>query len=770
MNELHSGPNDKTGIQKAVNFPVGFPQHYPFQHEEELHLRDYWNIIMRRKWIVIASLLIVVTTVAIMTFHAKSIYMATTTLKIEKEQTITGKMSDSAYEPDYWYDDETFYQTQLMVLKSKSLATRVVRSMKLPREPKLSADPVLSEKKTEDAATAPSPSHVEEDMDAGLVNGFMGGLVIAQEPKTRIIRLSYVSENPEFAAKAVNATARAYIEFNLENKFEATLHAKEWLEKQLEDMKAKVERAEEALNKYVAQNGIVLLTETASATGESDSKGFSGPTQSIMSKRLAELSSQLVLATTERITKESLYREALRSGSDVSTSVLNASPQVQSARKDYAALQTEYMQLSKIYKPDYPKMVRLKEQMNQVKGRIDDEVSKAVLGLKGDYQAAVKKEESLRSAFDNLRKETLDMNDKMVQYQILKREADTNRELYSGLLQRLKEVGVTATISASNITILDRAEVPKSPYKPDRKKNLALALVLGLFGGLGLAFFVEYLDNTLKTPEDIERTIHLPSLGFVPQLEKSGQLKGVALLTFEGTKSPITEAFRSIATFIMFSSAGRPPKTILVTSPQKGDGKTTTVVNLALSLSQSNDKGKCIVIDADMRRPQIHKIFGLDNSVGLSSFLSGQIEFPENNGFIKKTKFERIDVITHGVVPPDPSELLSSYRMRDLITYLFPLYQFIILDSPPVLGLADSLVMSTFADGVIVVTKAGETPKDAVNQAKKLLLGINAKILGVILNQTKESHLKYGSYYHHYSHYYEDSDKVKKKRRKKDTA
>ncbi|HYA27133.1 MAG TPA: polysaccharide biosynthesis tyrosine autokinase [Thermodesulfovibrionales bacterium] len=767
MGAFHNDPDDKTILQNTVTFPVGFPQHYPFQQEEELHLRDYWSIIMRRKWIVIAFLLIVVSTVAIVTFHAKSIYMATTTLKIEKEHTITGKMGEGAYEPDYWYDDETFYQTQLMVLKSKSLATRVVRSMKLGREPKLSANPDSAEKKIEDIAATAGISPVEEDVDSNLVNGFMGGLVIAQEPKTRVIRLSYVSENPDFAAKAVNATARTYIDFNLENKFEATLHAKESLEKQLEEMKAKVERAEEALNRYVAQNGIVLLTETASASA-SDKRELPGPSESIMSKRLTELSSQLLLATTERITKESLYREALRTGSDVYSSVINANPQVQSARKDYANLQTEYLQQSKIYKPDYPKMVRLKEQMNQLKGRIDDEVSKAVLGLKGDYEAAVKKEESLHSAFDKLRKETLDMNDKMVQYQILKREADTNRELYSGLLQKLKEVGVTATISASNITILDRAEVPKSPYKPDRQKNLALALVLGLFGGLGLAFFVDYLDNTLKTPEDIERIVHLPSLGFVPSLEKKTSSKILPLITLDNTKSPITEAFRSIGTYIMFSSAVRPPKTILVTSPQKGDGKTTTVVNLALSLSQSY--GKCIVVDADMRRPKLHKVLEVNNTVGLSSFLSGQIEFGDNNGFIKKTKFEKLDVITHGVIPPDPSELLSSHRMRDLINALVPFYQFIILDSPPVLGLADSLIMSTFADGVILVAKAGDTPKDAASHAKKLLLGINAKILGIILNQAKESHLKYRSYYHYYSHYYEDSDKVKTKRRKKDTA
>jgi succinoglycan biosynthesis transport protein ExoP len=298
---------------------------------------------------------------------------------------------------------------------------------------------------------------------------------------------------------------------------------------------------------------------------------------------------------------------------------------------------------------------------------------------------------------------------------------------------------------------------------------MMIALMVGLIGGIGLAFFVEYLDNTVKTSDDIEKEISLPSLGLVPQLAKKEEKNVCPIITFEDKKSPLSEAYRSIGTYIQFSSAGRPPKSILVTSARQGEGKTTTVVNIAVTLTHTYGKG--IVIDCDMRKPQLHKIFGVDNSRGLSAFLAGHMEL--DDGLVQKTKVESLDVITSGIIPPNPSELLSSYRFKDLITALFPLYSFILIDSPPVLGLSDSLVLSTMTDGVVMVTRAGSTPKDVAVQAKKLLTGVNAKILGVVLNGMTEADLKYGSYSYYYSHYYGDGyedNKGKRKRRKTDSA
>ncbi|HXX53151.1 MAG TPA: polysaccharide biosynthesis tyrosine autokinase, partial [Thermodesulfovibrionales bacterium] len=405
----------------------------------------------------------------------------------------------------------------------------------------------------------------------------------------------------------------------------------------------------------------------------------------------------------------------------------------------------------------------------QLKMRIDAETRKALEGLRVDYEAALKKENYLSSAMEKYKSEVTGQNEKMVQYQILKREAETNRELYNSLLQRLKEVGLTASLTASNVQILDGAEIPRTPFKPDKKKNLMIALFVGLLGGIGLAFFAEYLDNTVKTSDDVEKEVALPSLGLVPELGKTSGKNERPFITHEDKKSPLAESYRSIGTYIQFSSAGRPPKTILVTSARQGEGKTTTVVNIAVTLVHTYGKG--VVIDSDMRRPQIHKVFDVDNSRGLSSFLTGHIEIDQ--GLIQKTKVEDLDVIPAGIIPPNPSELLSSYRFRDLMTGLSPLYSFIIIDSPPVLGLSDSLLLSTLIDGVILVTKAGSTPKDAAIQARKLLQGVNAKILGVVLNGITEADLKYGSYSYYYSNYYGygyDTGREKKKRRATDHA
>jgi capsular exopolysaccharide synthesis family protein len=433
---------------------------------------------------------------------------------------------------------------------------------------------------------------------------------------------------------------------------------------------------------------------------------------------------------------------------------------IQALKKDYAALEAEYSQQSRTYKADYPKMVRLKEQMNQLKARIDLETKKTVKGLKRDYEAAMKRETYLQASLKKATAEASGMNEKMVQYNILKRDAEANRELYNGLLQRLKETGVSVSLTTSNIQVLDRAEAPRKPQKPNVMLNCMLAVFFGLFGGVGLAFFMEYLDNTFKSQEDLERVVALPSLGIVPDFSKKGGA-GAAAITFEDTRSPLSEAYRSIGTYVQFSSGGRPPKTILVTSANEGEGKTTTAANLAISLARSVGKG--IIVDADMRRARLHRVFDIDNSRGLSAFLAGHIEF--GDGLIHKTGVGNLDAIPSGILPPNPSDLLSSYRMKDLINGLFSLYSFVVIDSPPLLGLSDSCILSTLTDGVIMVTKSGVTQKDAALQAKRLLQGVNAKILGVVLNSISETDLKYGMYsYNYYRKGYDDEGNGKRKR------
>jgi succinoglycan biosynthesis transport protein ExoP len=385
-----------------------------------------------------------------------------------------------------------------------------------------------------------------------------------------------------------------------------------------------------------------------------------------------------------------------------------------------------------------------------------------VLGIRSDYESSLRKEALLRQAFQQQKAKALEMKDKGIQYNILKREADTNRELYKGLLMRMKEAGVSAGITASNIQIVDPAELPTQPYKPNKRQNLLLAAVVGLFLGVGLAFFFEYLDNTIKTPEDLEQWARLPSFGMVPETSTNGGRgrlgKGVSypveLITYGHPKSMLSEAYRSIRTSILLSSPEKPPKMIAVTSPNPGEGKTTTVTNTAIALSQTG--AQVLIIDADMRKPRVHKIFNHENGTGLSTFLSGHGDL---ESIIKKSEVPNLFYIPVGPIPPNPSELLGSNLFKKMLETLEARFDHILVDSPPVLGFADAIVLSSSVNGVILTVLGGKTPRWALQRAKEALQQTNTKILGVVINRVDIRRSDYGYYYHYHSYYGEEGKK-----------
>ncbi len=727
--------NKNRALDKPREYPIAPSSYYAYP-EEEIHLRDYLQVILRRKWIVITFFIAVVTTVTLGTFIMKPQYKSTVTIKIDKENPniLTFKDVYAVERPE-----EDYYQTQYKILKSRNLAKRVVRQMKLDSNPEFARQ----KNEVQVSSFLKQDKLLKEDgIDSSLVDSFIGRIDVSPQQKSRLVNVSFTSYDPELSAKVTDSIAKSFIDLNIESKFEATQQAREWLEKQLEAMKAKVEQAEEKLNEYAAKNEIIFL--------DKESKG--NDSENIITKRLSELSTELTTATSDRIHKEALYNE-IKSGDPDSSSLVMGNALIMTLKKDYASLESDYNQNLKVYKPDYPRMVKQKELIDQTKKRIDAETKKVVSSIKKDYEAALKRESYLKTAFEKQKKEALDLNTRSVQYQILKREADTNKELYNGLLQRLKETGISASLTSSNIQILDRAEVPKSPYKPKKTLNILLSLIVGLFGGVGLAFFAEYLDNTIKTPEDVEKRIYMPSLGLVPLYDQKANPKNlpVEYISHLDVKSQLSEAYSSIRTFLLFSTAGKPPKVMMVTSPRREEGKTTTAINTAISLTKSDVR--VVLVDADMRRPRLHKVFKVSNTSGLSSFLSGNTEF--GNGMLKKTKIPGLDVLPSGPLPPNPAELLSSYRLRDLIEGLYPLYNFIIFDTPPVLGLADAAITSTQTDGVIMVVRSGQTPKEAAQQAKRILESVNAKVLGVVLNAINQSNLRYG-YYSYYQYYYQN--------------
>ncbi len=745
MNELET-KDTRADLQRFESFPFMNPEEYE-QQEEGRHLWDYLHVVLRRKWTIITFFLVTVVTVLIGTYLITPVYRATVILRTETGNPTVMLFKD---QPMVWQQGASEdIETQLRILKSRMLARRVIRAMGLDKDKDFAAPGT--------GRSEVVRSNPDDAIDPAAVESLVSQINVAAVPKTKLIAVNVDSPNAEFAARTVNELARSYIGLNMEGKFESTQQARDWLEKQLVDLKAKVERSEEQLNRFVLQNKIirppVVSMDTSSQALDGKGRGGVGPYD-----RMDELSSELSKATSDRISKEMILREA-RSGDDLPLQTTTANnPAIEALRKEIGAKETEYAKLLITYKPDYPRLVKLNEEISVLKRQAGQEGNKAILSLKREYQIALEKENYLKGQIEKYKQDSLGSSDKAVEYQILKRDADTNKELYNGVLQRLKEAGISASMTASNMVILDKADVPKQPYKPDKKKNMLFALLVGTLGGLGLAFFIEYLDNTVKSPDDVEKTVLLSSLGLVPHIPMlaKGEVKPmIANPSRRSKESSLVEAYRSIVTYIQFSSPVRPPKTILLTSARAGEGKTTSSINLATTFA--NSQGRGIVVDCDLRKPQLHKVFGMDNAHGLSSYLTGHAEI-DADGFVQETKVNNLSVITAGIIPPNPSELLSSIRMKNLLEELFRRYEFVILDAPPILGLSDSLILSTLTDGVILVVRAGGTPKESVSQAKKLLRGVNGRILGVILNGVRESDLRYSSYSYYYSYYYSYQD------------
>jgi succinoglycan biosynthesis transport protein ExoP len=739
--------------------PAGVP-YAPPAKEEEFSLRDYGKVLRKRRWTVFATLLITLVTTAIFTFAMKPIYRGTTTIQINKEspQIVDFKEIFSINTMDMDY-----YQTQYKILESRSLAKRVIQANSLLQNPEFSPGKELSPfqiwtskivKKGSDWLTFQnqkgrplSENEKETAQDSLIVNEFLDKLKVEPIRNSRLVKVHFDSHDPGLARQIPNTLAELYIQQNLETRFKATEQAKEWLTRQLDDLKGKVEKADEALRAFGSKHGIISLEEK----------------ENIVIQRLSELNEALAKAEAERMAKEAMHRQTQSPNPDSLPPILE-NKLVQELKQTYIQLEAQHAKLSEsFFKPDWPEMRRLKDQMDTVQNRLNGEIKKIVAGMKNEYESSLRKESLLRNAFEEQKARAMEMQQRAIQYNILKREADTNKELYKGLLQRMKEAGVSAGITASNIQVVDQAEMPIKPFRPNKKLNLLLAAVVGLFLGVGLAFFLEHLDDTIKTPEDLQDLVRLPSFGIVPEgaYERRRRVESnhsfpVELATSDFPKSMLSEAYRSIRTSILLSSSGNPPKTIAVSSPNPGEGKTTTVMNTAIVLAQTG--ARVIIIDADMRKPRIHKVFGKENGVGLSSFLSGNAEL---EAVVQKSKIPDLYYIPSGPIPPNPSELLGSVLFKKMIEGLGSRFHYLIIDSPPLLAFSDSVIISTNVDGVVMVVIGGKTPRETLKRSKEVLLQVDARILGVVINRARIRGAEYGSYYHRYYYYYGKEDKKK---------
>ncbi|MDQ7788244.1 MAG: polysaccharide biosynthesis tyrosine autokinase [Thermodesulfovibrionales bacterium] len=758
------------------DFPLSTYLEYAHTQErerEEIHLKDYLNVILKRKSIVMVFLIAVVILTIVLSLMMTPIYMATTVVRIDKES--PNILSFKAVQIDSPGAD--YYQTQFEILKSRNMAERIIRNLNLtgnqdflPPKDTLSkiksfmydntigvfSDIFLLFSPRKSPDTAPSaPANRQSsgsDIPEYLISSLISRLEVSPVKNSQLVKVSFVSQNPEISMNVANAVAQTYITFDLESRLFASQDAKEFLQSQIELIRLKVEEAEQALNKYAAKNEIIFNTSN----------------NSLYAQKLSDISAALNGVTTERIQKEALFREVRESGSN-NPIILNNS-MIQGLRKEHATLEAEYYNLLKIYTPNYPKMKSLQSQMDAITNRISQETAKIVNATELDYRNSFKKEENLTRALNSQKQKVLAFQDSAAQYEVLKREVDVNKGLYNSLLQRLNEVSVSASNKATNIQVLDKAILPKYPFKPNLPFNIVLAIIFGLTGGIGIAFMVEYFDNSIKDTDDIEKKADLPILGVIPHVEEvreavassnntmiqhkvEPQQSDLPMVVDHTQTNPVIEAFRSIGAFILLSSSEKPPKTILITGPVDKIGKTSVAINIAKAMREKLGRG--VLIDADLRRPRLHSAFALDNTVGLSSVLSGNIEFNSSNGrLIKSSGISGLSIITSGPIPPNPSELLGSPKIQAIIYALQSMYEFIIIDSPPVMGLPDSIYLSRVVDGTVLVVRAGETPLKVLKETKRLFRDINAKILGVVLNGVKQSDLKYGAYNYYHSAYY----------------
>ncbi len=722
--------------------------------EERIHLRDYLAVIMKRKWVVVSFLASVVIITMVVTFMTTTMYQSTVVIRIGQDQGGDPLKTPQILQPD----QPDFYQTQYEILKSDALAEKVIRKLNLDKNPVFrtpnnvlleaigrAADSVVKWVSALPArigiGDSPQKGHRPSgEMPLYLINLFQKRLQVVPVKNSQLVQVSFSAASRELSVSVAKAIADAYIGYNLESRVDSSKEAKEFLRGQIELTKTKLEDAEKKLNDFASKNGIIYL--------DSDKK-------SVLVQKLSEITTALSAMTTERMQKEALYREIKESGDD-NPIVLN-NTLIQQLKKEYATLESEYSNKLKTFTPDYPSMKNLKGQMDTIHNRIDKEKGEIQASIASDYKTALKKEAYLKGAFDSQQRKVLDFQDKAAEYQTLKREADVSKELHNTLLQKFNEVGITAMSQATNIQVLDYPHYPMIPATPQTLLNFVLAIVLGLMGGVGLAFLIEYFDNTVKDTREIEKRTSLPSLGMVPfhtTLVRPERPE----LSYSGLTKSVSEAFRSIGTFILLSSTTNPPKTILVTSPGEKEGKTTVCINVALALSESIGNG--ILIDADMRRPKLHHAFNLENRTGLSNYLSANLDLTAMNGdLIRQTSEKGLSVITAGPVPPNPSKLLHSPRMKELLDTLYGMYSFIIIDAAPIIGIPDSVLLSKMVDGTILVVRAGETPKNALSTTTQIFRDVNTNLLGVVLNAVKRDDLKYGYHSSYFSSYFTDGER-----------
>ncbi len=775
---MDSGPlipvNGQVLREVQVDHPIEFsrqlgPSSYLTLPGQDSALREYLRVLIKRKWLGLSCLAIIFGVVALATMRTTRIYDAYGSIAINKTDPAILNLKDSANGGGSEYYDPTDLDTEVRILKSDLLALQVIKQLNLDKQPEFDG---TQEPPSNSLALSTDALQPDSEKTTALLAAFKGGLHVSLIPNTRIIEIHYRSPDKALAASVVNTLITTYIEQNFKTRFESTMQASDWLSKQLVDLEMKVQTSQEKLVQYQKQHEILGIDEK----------------QNITTSKLDELNKELTAAESDRMQKESIYRLVQSSDPDTAAAAAvstanagssgGASGLMERMREQQADLKIQVAQLSTQFGNAYPKVVQLNTQLKEVDAQLQTELTKVVSRVRSGYLAALQHETMLRHALDNQKQEANKLNESAIEYSLLKRDVESYRTLYEGLMEKLKEAGVTAGLRSNNIRSVDKARIPTYPSEPNVPRNLGFALALGLSTGIGLAFLLEGIDNTVRTPEQAQALSALPSLGMIPLGSKSGieaaakrltvasSREAVELVTQSRPQSQMAESYRALRTSLLLTSLGGPPKVILITSALPQEGKTTTSINTAIVLAQKGTR--VLLIDADLRRPSIHKTLGMGPKTGLSNVLTGSATLQQ--AVVRSSILPTLFVLTAGTPPPNPAELLASSNMKDILAELREQYDHIIVDTPPTLSVTDAVVMSTRADAVVLVIRSGQTTKQALRRARDLLMQVNARVAGVLLNAVDltspdyyyyyEYQGKYGQRYYQEDELVEDEDSV----------
>jgi polysaccharide biosynthesis transport protein len=746
--------------------------YYYSDQEQEKHLRDYWKVILKRLRTVMPVFLGVVGLGLLYIILSPTLYTSRSTLKIEPQNpSFTGVAETAPTQSDMNRYD--YYQTQFALLKGTPIAARVIKNLDPESKSSLAdqkfnllswitgsiasvVDSITNLFRAQSTASRGGVVAQDLGIPPGLIARYRAYLNIEPVKNTRLVDISFSTPDPRLSQQLANSHATSFIQMILESHFNLTQEARDFLSKKLADLREKVVTAEKTLNQFRQEHGVVSME-----------KG-----ENIVVDRLVDLNKQLTQARSERIQAESLYQMTRNKNTEYLAQVLS-SPVVVQIKSSLANLETEKGRLLSIYTPEHPRLQELNQQIAEAKRTLAGEVSNIVRGIESSYNAAQGHERALEAEANKQQDAALDLKKIGVDYAVLNEAVVANRGLYESILKRMNDTNVPNDLAASNIQVVQQGEFPTRPSSPNTMKILTMSVAFGLFLSLALAFFLEYMDATMNTPQQVWAAVSLATLGVVPHLrslrqsdhsaltdhnQSSNQLLpsgaddrvGKEIVFARDQFSIVAESYRSIRTALLLSQAERPPKVILVTSPCPGEGKTVTTLNLGIALAQSGKR--VLVIDGDLRKGRCHQLLHRRNQEGLANVLAGQVEV---NQSIQETSVKDFYLLPRGTLPPNPADLLMSQRMCELLNELRASFDMIVIDSPPLIAVSDAAVLATLSDGVTLVFNGQKTSTQSARRALDVLDKVGARILGVILNGIDILHnpdyVDYRSYYSSYS-------------------